>query len=71
MSAHVVVGASHPMLVRKKAAIEQTIAFLRSGAFHLGKAHAEPTACNSFAGRGDGKASEIATAPSATAIEPM
>jgi hypothetical protein len=33
MSAHVVVGASHPMLVRKKAAIEQTIAFLRSGRF--------------------------------------
>jgi acyl-[acyl-carrier-protein]-phospholipid O-acyltransferase / long-chain-fatty-acid--[acyl-carrier-protein] ligase len=33
MSAHVVVGASHPMLVRKKAAIEQTIAFLRSGHF--------------------------------------
>jgi pimeloyl-ACP methyl ester carboxylesterase len=33
MSGHVVVGASHPMLARKKAAIEQTIAFLRTGRF--------------------------------------
>ena len=33
MSAQVVVGASHPTLVRRKAAIEQTIAFLRSGHF--------------------------------------
>jgi pimeloyl-ACP methyl ester carboxylesterase len=33
MSGHIVVGASHPMLARKQAAIEQTIAFLRTGQF--------------------------------------
>jgi pimeloyl-ACP methyl ester carboxylesterase len=33
MSGHIIVGASHPMLVRKKVAIEQTIAFLRTGRF--------------------------------------
>ena len=33
MSGHVVVGASHPMLTRKQAAIEQTIAFLHTGRF--------------------------------------
>ena len=33
--------------------------------------YAEPTACNCFSGCGDGNANEIATAPSATAIEPM
>ena len=33
MTGHIVVGASHPMLARKKAAIEQTIAFLRTGQF--------------------------------------
>lgn len=33
MSGHIIVGASHPMLARNKVAIEQTIAFLRTGRF--------------------------------------
>jgi hypothetical protein len=31
---HIVIAASHPWLVRKPLAIEQTIAFLRDGRFN-------------------------------------
>lgn len=34
MADHIVVAASHPMLVRKAAAIAQTVAFLRNGRFN-------------------------------------
>ncbi|MDE5452414.1 alpha/beta fold hydrolase [Bradyrhizobium sp. CSA112] len=33
MTGHIVIGASHPWLVRNRVAIEQTIAFVRTGSF--------------------------------------
>jgi hypothetical protein len=36
MADHIVVGASHPRLLRKASAIQQTIAFLLDGRFGAG-----------------------------------
>jgi hypothetical protein len=35
MTDHIVIGASHPWMVRNRVAIEQTIAFLRHGRFDV------------------------------------
>jgi triacylglycerol esterase/lipase EstA (alpha/beta hydrolase family) len=35
MTGHIVIGASHPWMVRNRLAIEQTIAFLRDGRFNV------------------------------------